>query len=238
MATDRRQIVALGSGFTTNGAGGWAINPLVGHVLGLTGRPDPRVCLINTALGDEGRSYAQLYAAFADAGARPTHLALFPMPSAPDPRAHLLAADVVFVGGGSVANMVAVWRVHGLDAALHEAWEQGVVLCGVSAGAICWFGGGTTDSFGYDLRPFTAGLGFLPGSYSPHYDTEPRRRPTFQRLVGDGSLEPGWATDEGVAMRFCGTELVDTFSDRNYAAAYRVERGSEERIEPRRLEGT
>lgn len=238
MVSAGQQIVLLGSGFTGNGAGGWEVNPLVSHVLSLTGKPDPRVCVLNTALGDEGRSYAQLYSAFAQAGARPSHLALFPMPNVVDPHRHLLDQDVIFVGGGSVANMVAVWRVHGIDRALRACWDRGVILCGVSAGAICWFDGGTTDSFGYELSAFTGGLGFIPGSYSPHYDTESRRRPTFQRLVGDGTLSPGWATDEGVAMRFAGTELVDTFTDRDGAAAFRVEPGAEHRIEPRRLPGT
>lgn len=230
-----RQIVLLGSGLTGNGAGGARVNPLLAEVLALTGRPDPRVCVLNTALGDDARAYTQIYGAFAAAGARTTHLALFPMPSVPDPASHLLAQDVVFVGGGSVANMVAVWRVHDLDHALRAAWEAGVILCGVSAGAICWFEGGTTDSFGFDLAPFTDGLAFLPGSYTPHYDSEARRRPAFQGLVAAGTIPPGWASDDGAAMRFAGTELADVYGDRDGAAVYRVEAGGEQRVEPRRL---
>ena len=110
------------------------------------------------------------------------------MPNVDDPEDLLLSQDVIFVGGGSVANMVAVWQVHGVDRIMRSAWESGVVLAGVSAGAICWFEGGTTDSFGPVLRPFTAGLGLLPGCYCPHYDSEPARRPTFQSLVADGTL--------------------------------------------------
>jgi len=109
--------------------------------------------------------------------ARLSHLALFPMPNVADPEDLLLSQDVIFVGGGSVANMVAVWRVHGLDQILRKAWQAGIVLTGSSAGGICWFESGTTDSFGRELRAFTDGLGLLAGSYCPHYDSEPGRRP-------------------------------------------------------------
>ena len=150
----------------------------------------PRVCMMHTATGDDSRWLALTYAAFA--GHRPdvelSHLALFPMPNVDDPRAHLLEQDVVWVGGGSVANLLAVWRVHGLDSVFREAWEAGVVLTGVSAGSLCWHVGGTTDAFGPELRSVTDGLALLPYSNTPHYDSEERRRPAYQSMVANGTL--------------------------------------------------
>ena len=148
-------------------------------------------------MGDDPRVLVRLYSVLSATGARVTHLELFPMPNVQDPADLLLSQDVIFVGGGSVANMVAVWRVHELDRILRAAYQAGVVLSGVSAGAICWFESGTTDSFGIRLRPFTAGLGLLAGSYCPHYSSEPARRPTFQSLVADGTLPPAWHATTG-----------------------------------------
>lgn len=195
---------------------------------------------MNTATGDDPAYYTRMYSALGAAGAEVSHLALFPMPSALDPAGLILSQNVVFVGGGSVANLAAVWRVHGIGALMRAAWEQGVILSGASAGAICWFEAGTTDSYGFDLRPFTDGLALLKGSYCPHYDSEDRRRPTFHRLVAEESIPSGWAADDGIGLRFDGTEMVDAFSDRADVAAYRVSRGPdgsarEERIAPRRL---
>jgi peptidase E len=157
-----------------------------------------------------------------------------------DVRAHLLAQDVVWVGGGSVANLLAVWRVHGLDAIFREVWEAGVVLAGVSAGSLCWHVGGTTDSYGPELRAVTDGLGLIPTSNGVHYDSEEQRRPLYQRLVAEGALPGGHATDDGVGLVYRGTELVEAVSDRPDAAAYRVEPGPdgtavETRVEPRRI---
>ena len=130
--------------------------------------------MLNTANGDDPAAYVRMYARLTQHGARPSHLQLFPMPNVSDPEDLLLSQDVIFVGGGSVANMVAVWRVHGLDDILRRAWAAGIVLAGVSAGAICWFGGGTTDSFGPLLRPFTGGLA-LPGRAATAPTTAPSR---------------------------------------------------------------
>jgi peptidase E len=130
---------------------------------------------------------------------------------------------VIFVGGGSVANMVAVWRVHGIDEILRKAWQAGIVLAGSSAGGICWFAGGTTDSFGIRLRPFTDGLGMLAGSFCPHYNSEPERRPLYRRLVADGTLPGGIACDDGVGAHFVDETLSELVSDRPGATAYRVE---------------
>ncbi|CAO5166835.1 hypothetical protein FAIPA1_290028 [Frankia sp. AiPs1] len=239
------QILATSAGFVPDGRYGARVGPVLTHALTLSGAgPRPRVCLLQTALGDDQAAYARGYAAFNRdrPDVRLSHLALFPMPNIPDIRAHVLAQDVVWVGGGSVANLLAVWRAHGLGEILREAWQAGVVLGGVSAGSLCWHVGGTTDSFGPDLRPVTNGLGLLPFSNTPHYDSEPGRRPLYQRLVADGTLPAGWATDDGVGLHFQGTELVEAVADRPNARAWRVEPGPdggvvETPVEPRLLAG-
>ena len=147
------------------------------------------------------------------------------MPNVEDMREHLLAQDVVWVWGGSVAGLLAMWRLHGLDDVFREAWQAGVVLTGVSAGSLCWHVGGTTDSFGPELRPITNGLALLPYSNGVHYDSEPQRRPLFQSLVADGTLPDGYATDDGVGLLYRGTELAGALAERDGAGAYRVERG-------------
>ena len=146
----------------------------------------------------------------------------------------MLGQDVIYVGGGNTANMLAVWRVHGMDAALREAWEQGVVLCGSSAGMICWFEAGLTDSFGPQLEGMRDGLGFLPGSACPHYDGEELRRPRYRELV-DGGFPAGYAAEDGVGLHFVGTELAEVVAAEPGKRAYRVERGSEEPLESRVL---
>ena len=225
--------------------------PLIRHAVelsGVAGRP-PRICHIGTAGGDQQCFNALFTDAGQAAGMIATNLNLFPMPTVADPAALLLGQDVVWVGGGSVANLLAVWRLHGLDQALRKAWEAGVVLAGVSAGSVCWHVGGTTDSFGPDLRPVTNGLGFVPYSAGVHYDSELQRRPLFQQLIGSGVLPAGYATDDGVGIVYRGTEFVGAVSEVRGKGAYLVTRegaegaeGSagqarEERIEPRVLPG-
>ena len=195
----------------------------VKYAMELTGQARPRLCVLNTAVGDDPSAYLRFYDRLAETPARVRHLALFPMPNVADPEDLLLSQDVIFVGGGSVANMVAVWRVHGIDEILRKAWQAGIVLAGSSAGGLCWFEGGTTDSFGVRLRPFTDGLGMLAGSFCPHYNSEPERRPLYQRLVADGTLPGGIACDDGVGAHFADETLSELVSDRPGATAYRVE---------------
>jgi peptidase E len=140
-----------------------------------------------------------------------------------DIEAFLLDQDVIYVGGGNTASMLAVWRTHGVDRALRRAGEAGIVLAGLSAGSLCWFESGTTDSFG-PLAAFHGGLGFLPGSHSPHYDAEPERRPTYHDLIGRGALPDGLAADDGAALVFRGTDLAEVVASRPAARGYRVER--------------
>jgi len=219
-------ILATSGGFLPSGRGpvAWRRGPLVDYALELSGSDRPRVCYLATAQGDSPLSIAAFYGAFAGyADAFVSHLALYPMPNVEDPAAHLLSQDVIWVGGGSVANLLAVWRTHALDAVFREAWQRGIVLAGVSAGSICWHVGGTTDSFGLDLRPVDNGLALLPYANGVHYDAEQQRRPLLQQLVGSGALPMAYATDDGVGLLYRGTQLVEVVSDRPEAAAYKVE---------------
>jgi peptidase E len=220
----RQHVVALGGG----GFG----TVLDEFVLGLTGQERPRICFVPTASAEDRDSIVSFYEAFAER-ALPSHLTFFPWPRA-DLREHLLAQDVIFVGGGNTANMLAVWRAHGVDAILREAWEQGIVLAGVSAGAICWFEAGVTDSFGPQLEGLRDGLGFLPGSACPHYDGEERRRPVYRRLVAQG-FPPGIALEDLVAAHFVGTELAEVVAARPGGRAYRVAPSLETPLQGREL---
>lgn len=222
------QIVAMGGG-------GFLLDPrspLDDLLLELSGARRPRVCFLPTPVGDSDRAIAAFFEAFAARDCEPSCLRLFGSPERPADR--LREQDVVLVSGGNTANALAVWRLHGIDVALREAWERGAVLGGSSAGANCWFECSVTDSFGRDLAPLEDGLGILPGSFCPHYDSEERRRPVYRRLVDEG-FPAGYAADDGVALHFVGRELRGTFACRPDARAYRVEPGAERPIEPRRL---
>jgi peptidase E len=186
-----------------------------------------KVCFLNQAVGDQENLIGAVYAAFAKTRYRASHLQLFPMPNHDDVRAHLLDQDVIWVNGGSVANLVAVWRVHGLDEILYEAWQAGVVLGGVSAGSICWHQGGSTDSYGLRLRAFTDGLGWLPYSNGVHYDAEEQRRPVMHRLIGDGTLADGYATDDGAGLVYRGTRLAEVVADREGPRGYELRRAAD-----------
>jgi dipeptidase E len=211
-------------------AGGRTLGtPVDDFVLGLArGR---RVCAVPTANMEPDSGLVLFYDAFAHK-AECSRLLFNPWPPS-DLRAFTLAQDVLLVPGGNTANMLAVWRVHGFDRIVREAWEQGVVLYGWSAGMIAWFEQGVTDSFGPQLEGMDC-LGFLPGSACPHYDGEGLRRPRYRELVDDG-FRPGWAADDGVALHFAGTKLAEAVSIRPEARAYRVEPGSETPIEARLL---
>ena len=195
----------------------------VAHAIALSGKPSPRLCVLNQAVGDDPAYYLRFYDRLADSSAEVRHLSLFPMPNVADPEDFLLSQDIIFVGGGSVANMIAVWRVHGIDEILRKAWQAGIVLAGSSAGGICWFEGGTTDSFGSRLRPYQDGLAMLPGSFCPHYNSEALRRPLYQSLVAEGALPAGLACDDGVGAHFIDDALDSVIADRPDGTAYRVD---------------
>ena len=221
--TDRLIVAMGGGGFSME-----PDNPLLDdYTLDLArtarGRERPRVCFLATASGDTPGYIADFYAALARRS-EASHLSLF-VRTVDDIERHLLDQDVIYVGGGNTENMLAVWRVHGVDRALRAAWESGVVLTGLSAGSLCWFETGTTDSYGAGLAPLSSGLGFLPGSHAPHYDGESTRRPHYQKLIAEGVLPAGYAADDGVALVFRGTQLDEVVASRPGARAYRIERG-------------
>ena len=210
---------------------------LIAHALALSGAASPRICLLNTAAGDDPASYVRAYSRFAQLPVRVSHLQLFPVPNVADPADLLLSQDVIFVGGGSSSSLAAVWQAHGLDPIMRRAWEAGVVMSGVSAGAICWFGGGTTGWFGPDLSAFTAGLGLLAGSYCPHYSSDPRRRPVYRALVAGGRLDGGIACDDGAAAHFADDELAEIVTDSPGLAGYRVQPDGTGGVSEQRLPG-
>jgi dipeptidase E len=224
-----RQIVGLGGG----GGSEDETRRLLAHVVGLAGKPAPKVCAVPTATGDDADGVLRLFGLL-PAEARTSHLPFFPWPPHDLP-GFVLGHDVIFVGGGNTANALAIWRVYGFDEILREAWEAGIVLTGWSAGMICWFEAGVTDSFGPQLEGMRDGLGFLPGSACPHYDGEELRRPVYTRLVAEG-FPAGIAADDGVGVHFVGTELAEVASVREGATAYRVEPGGETPLEARRLD--
>ncbi|MBB6344180.1 peptidase E [Nonomuraea muscovyensis] len=235
-------ILAIGGGSfrQTERFGFFEASPLLRYALDLTGQDRPKLGLLATATGDDSDWLLKMYGAFAGWDVEVSHLTVFPMPNVADPRAWLLEQDVIYVSGGSVANLMALWRLHGLDEALEEAWRSGVVLSGQSAGALCWHVGGNTDSFGPELRVWADGMALLPYSCGVHYDSEPQRRPLLQQSVSSGELPGGYAADEGVALHYVGTEFIQAVAVKSGSYAYRLEHDGtggvkEFRIEPRLL---
>ena len=224
MPADSPTILATSGGIVPSPRVRWELGPLTEYAIelsGVSGRA-PRVCFLATALGDNPFVINSFYDAALQRGLAASHVALFPMPNLEHMREHLLEQDVIWAFGGSVAGLLAMWQLHGVDAMMREAWQAGVVLTGVSAGSICWHLGGTTDSFGPDLQAVTNGLGLLPYSNGVHYDSEAQRRPRFQELIGDGTLPAGYATDDGVGLLYRGTDLVEAVTEKDGAAAYHV----------------
>jgi dipeptidase E len=221
-------IVAMGGGgFLVDPA-----SPLDDFMLSLSAAPHPRVCFVPTPGGDSDSGIAAFFEAFSRRACEPSCLRLFGVPDRPVE--HLAEQDVIYVSGGNTANALAIWRLHGVDAALRHAWERGAVLGGVSAGANCWFECSVTDSYGPDLAPLRDGLGLLPGSFCPHYDGEELRRPVYRALVDEG-FPAGYAADDGAALHFAGADLREAVSARAGARAYRVVAGDETPIDARLL---
>jgi dipeptidase E len=218
MTADPRRIVAMGGG-------GFGLAPgdpaLDAYVLDAAPARHPKICLLPTASGDPDDQIRRFYRRFRDEPCEPTHVSLFRLGTQPlDLGELLLGQDVIYVGGGSLLNLLAIWRAHRLDAVLREAWERGIVLCGISAGSMCWFEAGVTTSHG--APAVSPGLGFLPHSNSVHYHGEPDRRPVFLAAVRDGELPPGYGVDDGVGLLFAGTELAEAASARDGAGAWHV----------------
>jgi dipeptidase E len=217
-----RRIVAVGGG---------DVFALWNRVLDLV-KPSPHVLWLGTASAENLEYTMSVYDELRDR-ADVRRVDFFPWPPE-NLRELVLSQDVIVVGGGNTANMLAIWRVHGFDALLREAWEQGTVLTGSSAGMICWFEAGVTDSFGPQLAGMRDGLGFLPGSACPHYDAEELRRPVYRQLVADG-FPAGYAADDDAALLFVGTEPAEIWTLRDVATAYRVEQTGETPLPARRL---
>ena len=215
--------------------GGAALPPeldnllLIKYFLQQTGKRKPRVCFIGTAHGDAEAGRLRFYAGMSQFSCTPTHLPLFAR-TPRDLASFVLEQDAIFVGGGNTRSLLAVWRDWGLDVHLRAAWQHGIVLGGWSAGSICWFEQGITDSI---AGPLTAldGLGFLPGSNCPHYDSEPLRRPTYRRLVASGKIAEGYAADDGVALHFIDGRLVRAVSNRPRARGWRLSRSGKRAVE-------
>ncbi len=216
-----RHIIAGSGGFIREGMH-LRIGPILRYAFEVSGKKRPKFAYIGTASGDAPEKVARFYNACSYDDVEPSHLELFSMPNHDDIESYIMSQDVIWVGGGSVANLLAIWRLHGLDKILRKAWEAGIVLTGESAGSLCWHTGGTTDSFGLNLRPVTNGLGFIPFSSGVHYDSEPQRRPLFQKLIQEKSIGEGYATDDGVNLHFINTRLHQAVSDCEGKNAYHV----------------
>jgi peptidase E len=232
-----RRILASSGGFV--GTDLWGVlrpGGIMLRALELSGAQRPRVCLVMTASGDNDQYLTTMYSALSGAGCDVDHLALFTQPNRV-PADAIGAADVVWVGGGSVAHLLALWRLHGVDEAMSDAWERGAILAGVSAGSLCWHVGGPTDSFGARLQPVTNGLAFLPYGNGVHYDSEEQRRPLLHQLVDDEVLPLSYATDDRIGILYEGVEPIEVVTDLPAAddgpAAYRVERVAGSVVETR-----
>ncbi len=206
-----------GGGFTTDERSA-ALDRLA---LELAAVPAPRVCFLPTASGDPREQVTRFYDRFGEWTCEPSTLSLFHLArDRVDPVAHLLAQDVIYVGGGSMRNMLAIWREHSIDVAMRKAWASGTVLAGLSAGAMCWFEGGVSKSGG--MPEAVSGIGLLPGSLSVHMDSEPERLPVYFEAVGGGRLPPGFAADDGAALVFRGLALQECVASRPDARVVRV----------------
>lgn len=233
MSANRHIITLGGGGFQSKEE----VPALNRYVLGLSRRSNPRICLIPTALGDYQDFIVRFYSTFAKFECRPFHLSIFHNPQA-DWHTYLAEADVIYVTGGNTRAMLAIWREFGLHKIIRDLYEQGTVLAGGSAGAICWFEQGHTDSNGLPLTSLDC-LGWLNGSCSPHYNGEPARRPSYLQFVGNGTMRNGYAIEDGVSLHFTNEQLVRAITWREGKQAYRVTRQGdvalEESINPERL---
>ncbi len=216
--TRARRIIGIGGAVLAPDSGNFKLER---YILDVSGAARPRVVFVPTASGDDVGYVARFYEAYARFGIELDVLRFFRR-TPDDLREFLFGFDVVHVGGGNTRSMLAVWRHWGFDAVVKEAWERGILLCGSSAGSICWFEQGLTDSVGGDLTAME-GLGFLPGSNCPHYDGEADRRPVYRKLVADGTLAAGFACDDGAGVQFADGTLQRVIASRPNARAYRVE---------------
>ncbi len=235
----KRRIVASSGGFVQTDRWGVVVpGQIFKRAIELTGKTRPRVLFVLTASGDNAGYLSTSYQAVSSLGIDVEHLALFTQPNVAVDEA-FGRADLVWVGGGSVANLLALWQLHGVDVAARDAWERGVVMAGVSAGSLCWHVGGPTDSFGPKLETITNGLALVPYGNGVHYDTETQRRPLLQSLVSDKTLPLSFATDDHAAIVYEGIDPVEVVVDTadSKAKAYRIELVNGEVVETSLLPG-
>ena len=214
MAEKAKQIIPIGGGGFYRDAENLALEK---YVIRQSGAENARVCFVPTASGEPDHYVASFYSAFLKLGCRPSVLTFFKR--TPDLRSLLLNQDVIYVGGGNTKSLLAVWSDWGVIEILREAWQSGVVLTGVSAGAICWFEQGLTDSFSDALRPLDC-LGFLPGSCCPHFDGEVQRRPSYHKLLASGAITAGVAIEDWAGVHFIGGEIHKVIASKRGARAY------------------
>lgn len=212
-----RQIIAMGGG-------GFSMEPdnslLDEYLLKQAKIANPKICFLPTASGDSEQYIARFHAFFNAQSCRPSHLSLFKPPTR-DLESFILEKDILYVGGGNTKNLLAVWKEWGIDSILKKAWNEGVILAGLSAGAICWFEQGVTDSYGEGFEPINC-LGLLTGSHCPHYDGEIERRPAYHKLIESKKIQSGIAADDGLAIHYIGHEIHKIVSSRPNAKAYSV----------------
>ena len=213
------QIIALGGHSLTTSDEDPALSR---YILNQVPAKRPRICFLSQGSGEDAFYVANFYRHFLELNALPSDLSLF-KPQTADIAGFLLNHDIIYVGGGNTKSMLALWREWSVDRILRLAWEQGTLLSGVSAGAICWFEQGLTDSVPRKLTALNC-LGFLPGSCSPHFDGESARRPTYHRLIAEGEMADGFGIDDNAALHFFGAESPRVVASRAGATAYRVER--------------
>ena len=220
-----RQVIALGGG-------GFSMepeNPLLDrYILQQSKKENPKVCFIGTASGDAEGYIERFYNFFRLEKCEPSHLSLF-KPHTRDIKNFIMNQDIIYVGGGNTKNLMALWREWELDVILRQAYDKGTILAGLSAGSLCWFEDGITDSYGSELEPISC-LGILRGSHCPHYDGEENRRPAYQKFIQAGTIGSGFAADDGVALHFIDEELHRVVSSRPNAQGYRVDRDKETKL--------
>ena len=222
----KTQILAIGGAAIPEDLGNLL---LVKYFLSLTKKKLPRVCFVGAAHGDADMGRLRFYAGFSQFDCKPSHLPLFAR-TPRDLESFVMEHDAIYVGGGNTRSLLAVWREWRLDVYLRQAWQRGIVLGGASAGSICWFGQGVTDSIAGPLTALDC-LGFLPGSNCPHYDSESLRRPTYRKLVASSKINDGVAADDGAALHYVDGKLLRAVASRPRAKAYRVTRNGRRAIE-------
>jgi len=212
-----RHIIALGGGSFSQQIG---ISPIDRYILSLSGKQYPKIAFLPTAAGDSTTYVHKFYDSFSRADCLMSHYSIFGNNHL-DIRSYLLEQDIIYVGGGNTFNMLTLWKARGVDTILRECWERGIIMCGISAGSLCWFRAGNTDSFG--TMDKIECMSWLPFSNSPHYDTELTRRPNFYELIRTNQIPAGYGVDEGVALHFQDQNLFKVIAEKTEARAYWIE---------------